>query len=118
MFFHSSLQPLPRLHIAVRDLQSSQRSASVQSLLLAGLFCTTNSRRVLARERWQTFENSWEKNTIFNEHKRIVCHIHWLISFLCEGVKTMNPFIPVGVEKYSETEMDSAIGKTLSRIFI
>ena len=30
--------------------------------------CTTNSSRVLARERWQTFENSWKKNTIFNEH--------------------------------------------------
>ena len=25
------------------------------------IFCTTNSSRVLARERWQTFENSWEK---------------------------------------------------------
>ena len=36
--FHSSLQPLPRLHIAVRDLESSQRSASAQLLLLAGLF--------------------------------------------------------------------------------
>ena len=24
-------------------------------------FCTTNSSRVLARERWQTFENSWKK---------------------------------------------------------
>ena len=23
---------------------------------------------MLARERWQTFNNSWEKNTIFNEH--------------------------------------------------
>ena len=45
-------------YIAVRDLQSSQRNASVQSLLLAGNFCTTNSSRVLARERWQTFENS------------------------------------------------------------
>ena len=43
VFFHSSLQPVPRLHITVRDLHSSQRSASVQSLLLAGLFCTTNS---------------------------------------------------------------------------
>ena len=61
VFFHSSLQPLPRLHIAARDLQNSQRSASVQSLLWAGLFCTTNSRRVLARERWQTFDNYWEK---------------------------------------------------------
>ena len=25
------------------------------------IFCTTNSSRVLARERWQTFENSWKK---------------------------------------------------------
>ena len=38
VFFHNSLQPLPRLHIAVRDLQSSQRYASVQSFLLAGNF--------------------------------------------------------------------------------
>ena len=47
-------------YIAVKDLQSSQRNANVQSLLLA-FFCTTNSSRVLARERWQTFENSWKK---------------------------------------------------------
>ena len=25
------------------------------------IFCTTNSSRVVARERWQTFENSWKK---------------------------------------------------------
>ena len=25
------------------------------------IFCTTNSSRVLARERWQIFENSWKK---------------------------------------------------------
>ena len=32
------------------------------------IFCTTNSSsRVLARERWQPFENSWKKNSIFNE---------------------------------------------------
>merc|ERR1712049_5940 len=48
-------------YIAVRELQSSQRNASVQSLLLAGSFCTTNDSRVLARERWQTFGNSWKK---------------------------------------------------------
>ena len=40
-------------YIAVRDLQSSQHNTSVQSLLLAGNFCTTNSSRVLARERLQ-----------------------------------------------------------------
>ena len=38
VFFHNSLQPLPIAFIAVRDLQSSQRNASVQSLLLAGNF--------------------------------------------------------------------------------
>ena len=47
-FLHNLLQPLPRLH----RLQ---------------IFCTTNTSRVLARERRQTFENSW-KNTISNEH--------------------------------------------------
>ena len=30
-------------YIAVRDLQSAQRNAGVQSLLLVGNFCTTNS---------------------------------------------------------------------------
>ena len=43
-------------YIVVRDLQSSQRDASVQPLIpLASNFCTTNSSRVLAqlvRERW------------------------------------------------------------------
>ena len=47
-------------YIAVRALQSSQRNVSVQSLLLV-IFCTPNSSRVLARERWQTCENSWKK---------------------------------------------------------
>ena len=32
------------------------------------IFCTTNSSRVLERERWQTFENSLNNNTILNEH--------------------------------------------------
>ena len=59
IFCNSSLA-----YIAVKDLQSSQRNASVQSLLLAGDFCTTNSSRVLARERWQAFENSWKIHNI------------------------------------------------------
>ena len=59
--FQNSLQPLPRLHHCKRDLQSSQRHASVQSLLLAGNFLYSNSSRVMARERWQTFEISWKK---------------------------------------------------------
>ena len=46
-------------YITVRDLQSLKRNASVQALLYwLVIFCTTNSSRVLARE----------KNTIFNEH--------------------------------------------------
>ena len=32
------------------------------------IFCTTNSSQLLARERWHTFENSWKKTTLFNEH--------------------------------------------------
>ena len=55
-------------NIALRDLQSSQRIASVQHSYWLVIFCTTNSSRVLARERWQTFENSLKKNTIFDEH--------------------------------------------------
>ena len=37
VFFHNSLYPL-LAYIAVRDLQSSQRNVSVQSLLFAGNF--------------------------------------------------------------------------------
>ena len=49
-------------NIAVIDLQSSQRNVSVQShSYWLVIFCATNSSRVLARERWQAFENSWEK---------------------------------------------------------
>ena len=67
--FFSTIHCNPSLtYVAVRDLQSSQRNASVQQLLLAGNFCKTNSSRELARERWRTSENSWEKNTIFNKH--------------------------------------------------
>ena len=53
-------------NIAVRDRQSSRRNASVQSLLLAGNFFVQPI--AASRERWQTFQSSWEKNTIFNEH--------------------------------------------------
>ena len=49
-------------YIAVRDLSSSQRSASLQSLLLAGNFLY-NSSQALARDRGQTLENSWKKTT-------------------------------------------------------
>ena len=50
-------------YMAVRDLQSSQPSKRVYSpSYLLVIFCTTNSSRVLmARESWQTFENSCKK---------------------------------------------------------
>ena len=95
MFFHNSLQPLPRLHrCAVRDLQSSQRNASVQSLLVAGIFCTTNSSREQARERWQTFENSKNK-TIFNGHPVLLVfsvNEHYLPTLL-QHLKRLRAFV-------------------------
>ena len=49
-------------YIAVRDLQGSLNAMRVYShSYWLVLFCTTNSSQVLARERWQTFENSWKK---------------------------------------------------------
>ena len=64
LWFFSQFTATPHSPTSLfRDLQSSQqRNAGVQSLLLAGNFlCTNKSSRVLARERWQTLENSWEK---------------------------------------------------------
>ena len=56
MFFHISLQNPSLACIAVRYLQSSHRNASVHShSFWLIIFWTTNSNRVLARERWQTF---------------------------------------------------------------
>ena len=46
---HNSLQPLPRLHRCLRDLQSSQRNAIVQSLQLAGNFFV----QPIAAECWR-----------------------------------------------------------------
>ena len=66
MFFTIHCNP-SLAYIAVRDLQCSQRKARVYSHShWLAVFCTTIGSRVLARERWQTFEN-YGKNTIFNE---------------------------------------------------
>ena len=55
-------------NIAVRDLQSSQRNARVQSLLLAGNFF----EQPIAAEGWRgrgdKFSRILGKNTIFDEH--------------------------------------------------
>ena len=58
-FFHNSLQPLPRLHCCKRPSKLAMRVYSHSYCLV--IFCTTNSSRVLARDRWQTFANSWKK---------------------------------------------------------
>ena len=62
LLFHNSLQPLPRLH---RCKRPSKLSLDAMRVYIHSywpvIFCTTNSSRVLARERLQTFENSWKK---------------------------------------------------------
>ena len=49
-------------YIAVRDLLQALNAMRVYShSYWLVIFCTANSSRVLAREMWQTFENSWKK---------------------------------------------------------
>ena len=55
-------------YIAVRDLQSSQRSVSVQSLLLAGNFLNNQSQPSAGEGEEANFREFLGKNTIFNEH--------------------------------------------------
>ena len=71
-YLHICTQPLLVFGFMVRSFSLTDLSpthtnnASLPSLLLAGnFFCTTNCSRVLARERWQTFKNSWEKKQHF-----------------------------------------------------
>ena len=72
IFFHYPLQPIPRLHIAARDFQSSQRNASVQLRLLrllAGQFDQTlysHSSPVLTRRGGKIM--IFLKHTFFIEH--------------------------------------------------
>ena len=47
-------------HMTIEDIFSTK---------VIFLYLTGSCGRVLARERWPAFENSWKKNpTIFNEH--------------------------------------------------
>ena len=64
VFFHSSLQPLSRLHRCESPPKLSKPCECTVTPIGWLIFCTTNRSRVLTRERWQTFENSWEKNNI------------------------------------------------------
>merc|ERR1711860_43320 len=55
------------------------------------IFCTTNSSRVLARERWQTFENSWKKK------QYLMNTLYFMISkmlFITLCQHSMNHFLP------------------------
>ena len=54
--------------ITVREFQSSQRNASVQSLLLAGNFLYNQQQPIAGEGEVANFHEFLEKNTIFNEH--------------------------------------------------
>ena len=65
--FHNSLQPLPSLaYIAVRDLQSSQRNASVQSLLLAGNFLYNQQQPSAGEGEVANFREFFKKQYLIN----------------------------------------------------
>ena len=53
---------------AVRDLESSQRNAGEQSLLLAGNFLYNQQQLSSDKRVVANFREILEKNTIFNEH--------------------------------------------------
>ena len=55
-------------NIAVIDLQSSQRNASVHSLLLAGNFLYNQQQPSAGEEEVANFREFQERNTIYNEH--------------------------------------------------
>ena len=64
VFFHNWLQPLPsptslwEIFKALNEMRVYSHSYWMLT------FCTTNSSRVLARQRWQTFENNWKNHNI------------------------------------------------------
>ena len=112
MFFHNSLQPLPRLHQETFKALNAMQVYSHSYWLV--IFCTTNSSRVLARERWQTFENSWKKtqylmNTLY-VHIVIYLKLIFQMRLLLESFSVTEPtsfFIPL-VPKYVTTVAKSA----------
>ena len=82
-FFHNSLQPLPRLH-RFKALNTMKVYSHSYWLVI---FCTTNSSRVLVRERWQTFENSWKKtqylmNTLYDISLFMPKYVNYIIRFV------------------------------------
>ena len=67
VFFHNSLQPLPRLHRYKRPLKLSKH-CECKSLLLAGIFLYNQQQPSAGEEEVANFREFLEKNTIFNEH--------------------------------------------------
>ena len=71
-------------YIAVEDLQSSQRKASVQSLLLAGNFFVQPIAAECWRGRGGKLSRILGKNAIFNEHPVYQSKIRNEFSFLSD----------------------------------
>ena len=67
-------------YIAVGGLLSSQRNASVQSLLLAGNFLYNQWQSSAGGGEVANFREFLEKNTIFNEHPVPPTLICWFLS--------------------------------------
>ena len=61
------------------------RNLSVQSLILADHFCTTNSSQMLVKERSQNIENSWKKQIILWTPCRFDPYIRGVPYYLPEG---------------------------------
>ena len=67
VFFQNHCNP-SLAYIAVKDLQSSQRNASVQSILLAGNFLYNQYQPSAGEGEVANFREFLEKNTIFKGH--------------------------------------------------
>ena len=50
------------------------------------IFCTTNGKQVLAKERWQNFENYCKKDALLPEHPATYINVHPTCSILLPNV--------------------------------
>ena len=74
-FFQSTATQSSSIYIAARDLQSSQRNASVQSFQFAGHFMNVQKQPRASEDVAAKYWQFLEKNTLFLEHsveKRII----------------------------------------------
>ena len=104
-FFHNPLQPINRLHFPEIDIPSYQSNESAHRLLfyapIDGIFCTINNSSVLARERSQNTEHSWEKN-IFSKH-------NVFLNSAKDGTRR-------GLEEEGSEEEEESLQEILSRV--